>query len=155
MRSQRHSTCLLLTMISCELLCSLMNTSVVSSLTACDAIISLMLCSYCSARMASLRVCSSFRALSTLLCSLLGVTSSWWCRRALYCFVWTLHVSWNCFFIWSSIACRRHEHKPTAFSGQTSPSNMTLASRDCEMKLFLVRSHYINVSTSIFLFNAM
>ncbi|TNN35226.1 hypothetical protein EYF80_054602 [Liparis tanakae] len=42
-------------------------------LTACDAIISLMLCSYCSARMASLRVCSSFKALSTALCSALGL----------------------------------------------------------------------------------
>lgn len=76
----------------------------VSPLTACEAIISLMLCSYCSARMASLRVCSSFRALSTVLCSALGVTSIWWWRRALYCLVCTLHVSWNCFLICSSKA---------------------------------------------------
>lgn len=45
--------------------------------TACEAIISLMLCSYCSARMASFLVCSSFRLFKIVLCSLFGVTSSW------------------------------------------------------------------------------
>lgn len=75
-----------------------------SPLTAWDAIISLMLCSYCSAKMASLRVCSSFSALSTVLFSALGVTSIWWWRRALYCLVCTLQVSWNCFLICSSKA---------------------------------------------------
>lgn len=95
------TTCTLVKRNSC--LANMMKYEMnVSLLTACEAIISLMLCSYCSARMASLRVCSSFRALSTVLCSALGVTSIWWWRRALYCLVCTLHVSWNCFLICSS-----------------------------------------------------
>lgn len=95
------TTCTLVKRNSC--LANMMKYEMnVSLLTACEAIISLMLCSYCSARMASLRVCSSFRALRTVLCSALGVTSIWWWRRALYCLVCTLHVSWNCFLICSS-----------------------------------------------------
>ena len=64
-------------------------------LTACVESISLMEWSYCSARMASLRVCSSLRRLRTALWSDLGVLSSRWFLRALYWRVWILHVSWN------------------------------------------------------------
>lgn len=71
-------------------------------LTACVESISLMLWSYCSARIASFRVCSSLSRLRTALCSLFGVVSSRWFLSALYCLVWILHVSWNCFFICSS-----------------------------------------------------
>lgn len=65
--------------------------------------------SYCSARMASFLVCSSFSLLSTALWSDLGVVSSRWFLRALYCLVWVLQVSWNCFLIWSSLDWRRNE----------------------------------------------
>ena len=78
-------------------------------LTACVESISLMEWSYCSARMASFRVCSSFSLLSTALWSDLGVVSSRWFLRALYCLVWVLQVSWNCFLIWSSLDCRQKE----------------------------------------------
>ncbi|TNN64138.1 hypothetical protein EYF80_025636 [Liparis tanakae] len=64
-------------------------------LTACVDSMSLMEWSYCSARMASLRVCSSFRRFSTALWSDLGVFSSRWLRSALYWRVWILQVSWN------------------------------------------------------------
>lgn len=76
---------------------------VCASLTACVESISLIEWSYCSARMASLRVCSSFSLFSMVLCSDLGVLSSSWFFRALYCRVWILHVSWNCFLIWTSL----------------------------------------------------
>ena len=72
-------------------------------LTACVESISLMEWSYCSARMASFLVCSSFSLFSTALWSDLGVDSSRWFLRALYCLVWVLQVSWNCFLIWSSL----------------------------------------------------
>lgn len=78
-------------------------------LTACVESISLMEWSYCSARMASFLVCSSFSLLSTALWSDLGVVSSRWFLRALYCLVWVLQVSWNCFLIWSSLDWRRQK----------------------------------------------
>lgn len=74
-----------------------------SKLTACVESISLMLWSYCSAKIANFRVCSSFSRFRTALCSLFGVVSSRWFLNALYCLVWILQVSWNCFFIWSSL----------------------------------------------------
>lgn len=67
--------------------------------------------SYCSAKMASFLVCSSFSLFSTALWSDLGVDSSRWFLRALYCLVWVLHVSWNCFLIWSSLAWERKKEK--------------------------------------------
>lgn len=67
--------------------------------------------SYCSAKMASFLVCSSFSLFSTALWSDLGVDSSRWFLRALYCLVWVLHVSWNCFLIWSSLAWERKKKK--------------------------------------------
>lgn len=72
-------------------------------LTAWVESISLMLWSYCSAKMANFRVCSSLSRFRTALCSLFGVVSSRWFLNALYCLVWILQVSWNCFFIWSSL----------------------------------------------------
>lgn len=71
-------------------------------LTACVESISLMEWSYCSAKMANFLVCSSLSLFSTALWSDLGVVSSRWFLRALYCLVWVLQVSWNCFLIWSS-----------------------------------------------------
>ena len=47
-----------------------------SKLTACVESISLMLWSYCSAKMANFRVCSSLSRFRTALCSLFGVVSS-------------------------------------------------------------------------------
>lgn len=63
--------------------------------TACVDSMSLMEWLYCSDRMASLRVCSSFSRFRMFLCSDLGVLSSRWFFRALYCRVWILPVSWN------------------------------------------------------------
>lgn len=62
-------------------------------LTACVESISLMEWSYCSARMASFLVCSSFSLFRTALWSDLGVVSSRWFLRALYCRVCVLQVS--------------------------------------------------------------
>lgn len=77
-------------------------------LTACVESMLFMVWSYCSARMASFLVCSSFSLFSMVLCSGFGVLSSRWFRKALYCRVWILHVSWNCFLIWSSLDCQRN-----------------------------------------------
>lgn len=82
-----------------------------------EAIISLMLCSYCSASCASLRVCSSFRDFRMALWSLLGETSSWWFLRALYCLFCTLHVSWNCFLICISNVCNERINFNASYKG--------------------------------------
>lgn len=88
----------------------------VASLTACVDSMSLMEWSYCSARMASLRVCSSFSRFSTALWSDLGVFSSRWLRRALYWRVWILQVSWNWRFIWSSLDWRREKRHGSSWA---------------------------------------
>ncbi len=82
----------------------------ISRLTAWVESISLMEWSYCSAKMASLRCCSCFSRLRTALCSDFGVVSNRWFLSALYCLVWILHVSWNCFLICSSLDCRKWFH---------------------------------------------
>uniref|UniRef100_A0A6B0UYH0 Uncharacterized protein n=1 Tax=Ixodes ricinus TaxID=34613 RepID=A0A6B0UYH0_IXORI len=65
-----------------------------------------MLCSYCSPRMASLRICSSLSFLMTAFWSSLAVEASTWLFQALYCRVWILHVSRNCLRICSSLCFR-------------------------------------------------
>ena len=71
-------------------------------LTDCFCSISAIVCSYWSPKRAILRRCSSFSFRMVLFCSSFGVFWSTCVFNALYCLVWILHVSLNCFLISTS-----------------------------------------------------
>lgn len=86
--------------------CVLFIVTIRNACTDCFWSISAILCSYCSPRRANLRRWSSLSFLITPFCWSRGVEAKTWAFNALYCRVWILTVSLNCFRIRISFCFR-------------------------------------------------